>query len=414
MAGVQNRLSDSLAKLQLVYAQDFWLTNSLNYEVAGSSELFSGFSDFKQLKLTIPANSTSGSLFRNDVQLFATDADKPIVFLFAVKIPSGGTVTCTISDVNQIITNSSVTVINLSQSDAVINAPGVLSPQWNIFRTKMITLEPTQQTPAVDINILFEPNDSSEEFYFTTPAIYPAYEFARQNLVAPIITSWLPKVIRETDFNAETVPDLPIRRLIDIAYLGLGDAMQLTQDFAYLDIEEGFSSELDNTKSKLVNSSIASLKTLIWLCKFNGTQPITRFTFSPETIGDAFILNSSALNSTDELRLTSVTALNPPALDIAAQETLLRWQLDTGYYGKNAGTKNALIEAAKLQLINNKEVVVDYDYSSEPFVINLQTKWFETIGATGAEMIGQSSEIVLESVERARPLGTKITHELVA
>jgi len=414
MAKIKNRLSDSLAKLSSIYVNDFWQTIDLSYEVDGSSELFEGFSDFKQLKIELLNNSTHGTLFKDDIQLFQTDINSPMVFLFAVKMPSGGTVTCTITDVNEVIVTSIVTVLNLSQSDAVINAPGVLSPQWNIFRSDTIELPPGQEVPAMNIAIEFEPTNSNEPFYFTTPALYPAYEFAITNIAVPIITSLLPNVISETDFYSETKPDLPIRRLIDVAYSGLGDSMELTQDFAYIDKEEGFLSNLDNTKSTLVNSSIASLETLIWLCKFTGTQPLTRFIFSPEFVGDAFVLNTSNLNSDNQIRLTGYTELNPPLSDVAFQKTFLRWQLDTGYYGKNAGSMNSIVEATKLVLINDKTVVAEFDYSTNPFEINIQTKWFETIGAIGPEVVGQSSLIVLESIERARPLGTKITHEYVA
>lgn len=413
MPGVQNRLTDSLAKLQSIYAEDFWQTSTLNYEVAGSSELFDGFSEFKQLKLSIPAGNQSGVLYHEDIQLRAADADIDIVFLFAVKMPSGGIVTCTIADVNQVSGATTVTTLNLSQSDAVINAPGILSPQWNIFRSDMFQIPSGQLLPAVNVEIAFEPNDPTEDFYFTTPAIYPAYEFGSANLAVPAIASFLPDVMFQADLDAETTPDRAMLRLIDIAYLGLGESMQLTQDFAYIDTEEGYDPNIDTTKSKLVNSSVADLDTLIWLCKFTGTQPITRFNFSPETIADAFVLDSSDLDSGDQLRLTSYSELNPPILDVQAQETLLRWQLDTGYYGKNAGTMSAVTEAAKLQLINEKEVTVIYDYGTEPFVINIQTKWSETLGAIGPEVIGESSPIVLESIEPARPLGTKITHEYV-
>lgn len=414
MVGIQNRLSDALSKLESVHVQNFWQNINLDYEVAGSSELFNGFSNFKQLKLSLTNNYTSGSLYREDVQLFSTDGNKPIVFLFAVKMPSGGVVTCTVSDVNQVTGVVSTTVVNLNQSDAVINAPGILSPQWNIFRSNMFTLTSGQQTPAVDIDILFQPNNPAEEFYFTTPAIYPAYEFISKNQAVGAIASWIPDVFVQADLSAETSPDVAMHRLIDIAYLGLGESMQLTKDFAYIDIEEGYLPELENTKSKLVNSSVAELNTLIWLCKFSGTQPITRFNFSPESITDSFVLNTSQLDSGDQLRLTGFTELNPPLLDVAAQETLLKWQLDTGYYGKNAGTMNAIIEATKLQLINNKEVIINYDYATEPFVINLQTRWSETIGAIGPEVVGQSSDIVLESIKPTKPLGTKVTHEYIA
>jgi hypothetical protein len=413
MVGVRNRLSDSLAKLQNIYDVDFWSGSNLEIGQGGSSELFDGFSEFKQISLKVTAGNQSGTLFHEDIQLEEGDFNQDIVFLFAVKMPSGGLITCSIADVDLVGGATTTTALNLSQSDAVINAPGILSPQWNIFRSNMFQLESNQQLPAININIIFEPNDPNETFYFTTPAVYPAYEFSSANDSVALIASYLPDVMFQADLDAETTPDRAMLRLIDIATLGLGESLELTREFAYVDTEEGFSSSDSLTKSTLVNSSVAELETLIWLCKFSGTQPITRFNFSPEIVSDAFILESSDLNSEDQLRLTSFTELNPPLLDTDAQETLLRWQLDTGYYGKNAGTLNALTEAAKLQLINTKTVYVTYDYDTAPYEINIQTKWSETIGAVGPEVIGQSSEIILESIEPARPLGTKITHEYV-
>ena len=173
MVGVRNRLSDSLAKLQNIYDVDFWSGSNLEIGQGGSSELFDGFSEFKQISLKVTAGNQSGTLFHEDIQLEEGDFNQDIVFLFAVKMPSGGLITCSIADVDLVGGATTTTALNLSQSDAVINAPGILSPQWNIFRSNMFQLESNQQLPAININIIFEPNDPNETFYFTTPAVYP-------------------------------------------------------------------------------------------------------------------------------------------------------------------------------------------------------------------------------------------------
>jgi len=41
------------------------------------------------------------------------------------------------------------------------------------------------------------------------------------------------------------------------------------------------------------------------------------------------------------------------------------------------------------------------------------TRWDETFGAD-VSLIGQSSDLVLEAIAKARPLGVLVTHELVA
>jgi hypothetical protein len=129
-----------------------------------------------------------------------------------------------------------------------------------------------------------------------------------------------------------------------------------------------------------------------------------------ELLAEPFVLDVSVLNGPDVIRLTSIDELNPPALTVIAQENLLKWQMEYGYYGRNAGTVPAIVGAAGLMLIDNQSASVSYDYSDEPFVIDLRTHWYETIGALGPEEIGSSSPLVLEAISPDRPWGTLIRH----
>jgi hypothetical protein len=185
-------------------------------------------------------------------------------------------------------------------------------------------------------------------------------------------------------------------------------------DYLFQDFSEGFKESDNTTKSTLVNQDVATFETLVWLAKFSGTRPITRFESSLDSLGEPFQLDSSELNSTAALRLTSYLELNPPVLNLTAQENLLRWQLDYGYYGKNAGTLPAVQEAAKLMLTGNKELVTEYDFRTEPWVIHLYSPWDQTFGSVGEEVIGLSSILVLDAVSFAKPLGVLVTHEMTA
>ena len=89
------------------------------------------------------------------------------------------------------------------------------------------------------------------------------------------------------------------------------------------------------------------------------------------------------------------------------------WQVSTRNFGFNAGTDNAIKEAAKLMLIGTKTVSLTYDYITNPFEIQLNTPWYETLGAD-ANQIGQSSTILLEAVQRAKPIGVLLTHVMTA
>ena len=228
----------------------------------------------------------------------------------------------------------------------------------------------------------------------------------------------MPEVFRLIDLEQEGDLALPFMRLMDIFTTGLDIGWQGLGQYRYLDIEEGFKDGDDTTKSTLVNPDVADFATLVWLCKFTGTRPITRYESSLDVVTTPFELgdglgSGSELDSGDGLLLTSYSELNPPPLSLANQEELLRWQLDYGYYGINSGTLPAVIDAAKRQLVGDKTLVYDYDFGAEPWVINLQSQWFETYGATGEEEIGSSSQLVLNAVEYARPLGVKITHVMV-
>lgn len=410
MVGVQNRLTGAARFCSAVNNTEQWNTSNLISGEILTSELVPG-SNFKQLELTVQSGQSSGQLTLGPIQLLSEDSARPMILVFAAKLPSGGTITTSVVDESALISNITTTAIVSQQSNAAINAPGLLSPQWFIFRSESITIE--AETPTISINITFQPNNLNETFYFTTPAVYHKYEFFISNPAVPSIASLLPTVFLDIDSESEESLDVPLLRLIDVLNLGLGEALELTGDFAYSDIEDGYIESDDSTKSTLAHHEVASIDTLLWLAKFNGTRPILRFNSSLELLAEPFVLDVSVLDGPDVIRLTSYEELNPPALTVAAQETLLRWQMEYGYYGRNAGTLPAIVGAANLMLIDNQSASVSYDYGNEPFVIDLQTHWYETIGALGPQDIGNSSQLVLEAISPARPLGTLIRHEMV-
>ena len=410
MVGVQNRLTGAARFCSAVNNTEQWNTSNLISGEILTSELVPG-SNFKQLELTVQSGQSSGQLTLGPIQLLSEDSARPMILVFAAKLPSGGTITTSVVDESALISNITTTAIVSQQSNAAINAPGLLSPQWFIFRSESITIE--AETPTISINITFQPNNLNETFYFTIPAVYHKYEFFISNPAVPSIASLLPTVFLDIDSESEESLDVPLLRLIDVLNLGLGEALELTGDFAYSDIEDGYIESDDSTKSTLAHHEVASIDTLLWLAKFNGTRPILRFNSSLELLAEPFVLDVSVLDGPDVIRLTSYEELNPPALTVAAQETLLRWQMEYGYYGRNAGTLPAIVGAANLMLIDNQSASVSYDYGNEPFVIDLQTHWYETIGALGPQDIGNSSQLVLEAISPARPLGTLIRHEMV-
>jgi len=107
---------------------------------------------------------------------------------------------------------------------------------------------------------------------------------------------------------------------------------------------------------------------------------------------------------------------NEPYLpSVESERSFERWQMSTGYYGIASGSRAAIISAAKQALHFTKDgetstyaVAVTTEYNGDPFAILVQTLVNET---PDCENDGDSSYIVLDAVEPARPMGYKVFHE---
>lgn len=408
---IVNRLTGAQRYLTSFGTPTKWTVSNATVLVDSISELYPN-SDYKQIKLTLDQGASSCYLDLDVLHLENDDLNNPIIFLSAIKMPSGGTVIGTLQNVEAGDEAFVETTLYVNSSDSVVNAPGVLSPQWNIFRSDPITLTVESGTPALDIRLEIIPDEVSEDIYFTLPLCYQQFDAVFANNVLPSVMINIPEIMRTEDLAFTGKPDIPLHRFIDICTFTLDNVYTTARDYVFLDVSEGYDVNDPATKSTLVNADVAEFETLVWLAKFTGTSPVTRFESSLDALGDPFQLDSSTLNSTAALRLTSFTNLNPPALDLTEQIALLRWQLDHGWYGKNAGTLPAVQEAAKLMLTGDKELVTEYDFAAEPWTIHLFSPWDQTFGALGEEQVGLASDLVLDAVSYAKPLGVLVTHEM--
>ena len=224
--------------------------------------------------------------------------------------------------------------------------------------------------------------------------------------------SYIPRIFYEADSLISGPLDLPMTRFIDVLLSQIDAVASIAKLYTYYDgIEQGPnpSSALTSALVQIIN---AELETLGWLAKFSGTEPITYLSGFPTQESNPFILESSQLDSADTLRLTSYSELNPGVTDETQQIEFLQWQLTNRYYGINSGTLNAVIESTKRVLIGEKTVLTSFDYTLNPFEINIYTYWNETIGGS-EELVGQPVYSVVNAVDKTRPLGVKINHELI-
>lgn len=361
----------------------------------------------RQIKLS---GGTSNSIYIDALPGDNSFFNARACFVFAIKIPSGGTVSVDLEDTSTIGAIDTYT-FPINAASASVNAEGVASPQWSIIR---VISEPfIDDNPAIKITISIAKN-VDEDIYFTSPVLVPQFEFLNNNtaLREHLLPS-LPDFMLEDDFATLEPIDAPLSRFIDIASIGIDQVLKEALSMAYLDIFLGRDESDNDTLSTWVDTEVAQSPNLIWLCKFVGSKPVTRFSSSQETLTDPFVLDTSVLDGDDTIRITSYSELNPPALDTAAQRDLLAWQVETRNFGFNAGTDSAIKEAAKLMLVGEKTVLLSYDYVNNPFEIEIQTPWYETLGADESQ-VGQSSSILLEAVQRAKPVGVVLTHVMTA
>ena len=94
---------------------------------------------------------------------------------------------------------------------------------------------------------------------------------------------------------------------------------------------------------------------------------------------------------------------NPDFFDFSGY---VQWQLDNSYHGYRAGTKQALVGAAQLNLTGDEIVTVVNGYDDNPWNILVKTKTSETPdGSDDTE-----NQTVLVALNRVKPAGFKVYH----
>lgn len=233
-------------------------------------------------------------------------------------------------------------------------------------------------------------NHNGNPFYITNCNLIHDLAFY-ENPFVPHMRRYIPDFYWDYDSDEE-YPTYPFYRLVDILSSAAGDARRLynaifpyeTAEFIKPDDQKGYWA-----KSALTDPGLVRDDYVPWLSLFNGHR-IVRNVFMPN----------------------GTLYFNNPSLE----RNFIEWQLNTGYYGRAAGSRAAIREAAQQFLIRTRDntettqsVAITTRYLGDPFVIRVQTLENETIDA----MTGETSQLILNSVNLARPLGYKIIHATV-
>ena len=227
---------------------------------------------------------------------------------------------------------------------------------------------------------------------------------------------YIPQIFLENDFGNYQTNEVtfPLTRFLDVTTTTLDDITDLIADFSYVDISEGRDESNPFTLSGLVDPIVCDSRFLYWLAQFRGRPILITYQPSTEGIGwSVFTLNSSLLSGLDPITglPVGVDVLGGDATNFgglpAGVEAFARWQVETGYYGHNAGTVNAMREAIKRNLTGTKTV----NYTLSTNQINFTTAQSETSG-TVIGNVGTSNALIVALIEPARPLGMLVTHTM--
>lgn len=323
-----------------------------------------------------PSSTGEIILSLDDVQLYLEDNGRMLSFNSKIKA---------LSSIN------TSTIIYLDGDDTGFTEfdQSFSSGEYNAIQSNVITVPDDGELHTVNIRISIT-NHNAATIWSTCPHLIHDMAFYGNNFV-PSMRAFLPDFYFEID-SQRSQPTYPFFRLIDILSSAAGDTSREYNEMYGLEADELITSEegvLSWVQSSLVSPGAIREEYLSWLAQISGERIHRNFQLSDGTL----YFNNSGL-----------------------QRDFVEWQLYGSHYGRGAGTRHAMIEAAKQVTIRTKDgepsthsVSLTPFFGGDPFAIRVQTLTNETLDAN----VGESSDIVLQSVNLSRPMGYQVTHTTV-
>jgi len=280
---------------------------------------------------------------------------------------TGTTITCQITNVLSSISKSHTSELSVSKWNAayspVVDVGIVDTDQDDIEFSVSLTLS----------------NHGGTVTYLTLPMIVNELGFA-QNQFVYNMRKFIPTFIWDLDKTAE-FPNYRFTKLFhSLTQVASSSAVLYSRFYEHLNGEVDLIN-VDNEYrySELVNPEYVDDDYVDWLSQFNGT-PLYR---------------------------TVQTSTNTEAFEDLGNS--ITWQLQNAYFGRNAGTLEAIKECAKQALTGEKIVYVFP--GGQFFQINVYTLLDETPGVT---FDGDTSPEVVALIEKTKPMGFVLNHEAYA
>ena len=299
---------------------------------------------------------------------------------------------------NQVVSSEGTLVVALGGTD---------TPKWQLIRSVPVEIPDTGRW-AIQLQLRVVFADTTNAFInISRPTAHASLRLFSNDFLTSVL-EYLPEIFLESDTaNYSTnQPTFPLSRLIDVTTSEANSILTKSNSFEYVDSSEGGDPNVLGTLSTFVNPQVCDSAYLTYLAQFRGRPILVTYQPSTEGVGwEIFALNDSLLDSGDVLGNDAVNLGGLPA----GVDSFARWQVETGYYGHNAGTLGSMIGAIQRNLTGAKVVNYTMTQSSVAFT----TSQAETFG-TVPEDVGTSNSIILTLIEPARPLGMLVTHTLTA
>lgn len=300
-------------------------------------------------------------------------------------------------------------VVEGEEGEHVITLGVLDTERWHLLRAVPTRLPDSgNYSVSLQMRIVFS-TTTNAHLNVSRPTIHTSYGMSR-NKFMQFVGQFMPEIFiaQDTADFGTNDPTFPMLRFIDSITTRANDLQVKSEAFTYIDKSQGFDPADSGTFSTLIDPNYCDGATLLWLAQFRGRQILV--TYQPSTEGESWV--RLTLDDPVSGVLDSIGVLGSNASDIGLPDGVdayARWQVDTGYYGHNAGTIEAMVSAIQRLLTGAGDV----GYTVSANAIHFTTSWTETYGSVIGD-IGSASDLLLQIVEPARPLGMIVTHELTA
>lgn len=268
-------------------------------------------------------------------------------------------------------------ITNVTASTSLSYQQLLTSGRWNAVWSPVIDVG-IINTAVDDIEFGIEltiTNHGGFVFYISVPFIVNELGIYKNSFVQNM-RKFIPTFIWDRD-KIQEYPNYPMTKFLHaLTTFAHFSTVLYARFFEYLNEEVSVTNSANSFRySQLLNPEYVDESYTPWLTQFNGTPIYKSIPTTSSTEAISNVTNS------------------------------IEWQLVNGYFGRNAGTTEAIRECTK-QVLSGFKVCYIVPGGSF-FQINIYTILSETPGVTNQ---GDSSPEVLAIVEKTRPMGFTVEH----